>query len=599
MASETAQVVNIAAYRFVALERLAERRGELRRRCRRWGLKGTILLAPEGINLFVAGSREAVDALLAHLRSDPALADLTAKESLGDYQPFNRMLVRLKKEIIAFGVEGIEPQRETSPKLPPTELKKWLDHGTPLLLLDTRNDYEVELGTFRGSQSLNLNHFRDFPQAVRSLPEEMKERPVVMFCTGGIRCEKAGPLLQREGFGTVYQLDGGILKYFEQCGDAHWQGECFVFDQRVALDPQLRETATRLCFACQATLSSQDQRSETYVPGVSCPHCYRDPRALAVQTIVQRHARLREVAQPLPGSIAYDNERPVSVPLRFDRVMLLDFLDEFHPHLGRENWRSLLAAGRITYQGAPAAAERIVRAGERYVHLQPAITEPDVNAGIEILYEDEALVVVNKPAPLPMHPCGRFNRNSLLYLLNQVYAPQRLRSAHRLDANTSGILVLTRTRSFAAQVQRQFERRSVEKVYLARVLGRAAASEFVSEVPIGETAVQAGVRLAAPAGLSARTEFRVLQELADGTSLIEARPITGRTNQIRLHLWGLGLPICGDPVYLPQGKLGHSQTLAVGAEPLCLHARRISFSHPTTGERLSFEAPLPAWTKLA
>jgi len=219
-------IVNVAAYLFTPLNRLPERREELRTLCRTRQLKGTILLAPEGINLFVAGSREGIDTLLAHLRSDPLMAKLETKESLSDRQPFRRLLVKLKKEIIAFGIESVAPASSTSKKLPAKQLKAWLDEGRQLTLLDTRNDYEVDIGTFRNALPIGVDHFRDFPAAVRKLPEEMKNQPIVMFCTGGIRCEKAGPFMEQEGFREVYQLEGGILKYFEECGGDHYDGDC-------------------------------------------------------------------------------------------------------------------------------------------------------------------------------------------------------------------------------------------------------------------------------------------------------------------------------------------------------------------------------------
>ncbi|MEY3774398.1 MAG: hypothetical protein RLZZ129_1178 [Verrucomicrobiota bacterium] len=265
--------INFSAYKFTPLGDLTALRDRLRTFCAAQGLRGTILLSPEGINLFVAGTRPAVDALLAELRSVPGLADLTPKESVSAEQPFNRMLVKIKKEIIAFGVEGIDPARRPTPKLPARTLKQWLDEGRPVTLLDTRNDYEVRLGTFRGARPAGIRHFRDFPAAVAKLPEELKSRPVVMFCTGGIRCEKAGPFMERAGFREVHQLEGGILKYFEECGGAHYDGECFVFDRRVGVDPALRETAAVLCYNCQMPLTAEEQQDPAYVPDKSCPHC--------------------------------------------------------------------------------------------------------------------------------------------------------------------------------------------------------------------------------------------------------------------------------------------------------------------------------------
>ncbi len=316
--------LNLAAYKFVALDRLPERRLEIQRAFKAAGLKGTVLLSPEGINLFVAGEPQRTRAWLEQLRSDPLLTDLEVKESLSEEISFNRMLVRLKKEIIAFGIESIQPDKQTSPKLPAEELKRWLDEGKEITLLDVRNDYEVDVGTFDNALPIHVNHFRDFPDAVKQLPAELKERPIVMFCTGGIRCEKAGPLMEQEGFKQIFQLDGGILKYFEVCGGAHYHGDCFVFDKRVAVKPDLSEADTIQCFACQSVLTREDQSRPEYVFGKSCPHCYRSPEAQWDAIRRQREEQIRTVSQPLPGSLAADNLRPINVPLRFDRHSLLN-----------------------------------------------------------------------------------------------------------------------------------------------------------------------------------------------------------------------------------------------------------------------------------
>jgi UPF0176 protein len=267
-------IINLSAYKFTPLTDLPAWRERLQSVCREAGLRGTILLSTEGINLFAAGMRPNLDQLLTVVRTMPGLADVTPKESPSDEQPFNRMLVKIKKEIIAFGVEGIDPARHPTAKLPARTLKQWLDEGRAVTLLDTRNDYEVRLGTFRGARAAGIDHFRDFPAAVARLPEELKTSPVVMFCTGGIRCEKAGPYLESQGFKDVHQLDGGILKYFEECGGAHYDGECFVFDRRVGLDPALRETDSVLCYNCQMPLTKADQLHPHYVPDVSCPLCF-------------------------------------------------------------------------------------------------------------------------------------------------------------------------------------------------------------------------------------------------------------------------------------------------------------------------------------
>jgi UPF0176 protein len=267
-------IINLSAYKFTPLTDLPAWRDRLQVVCREAGLRGTILLSTEGINLFAAGTRPNLDQLLTVVHTMPGLADLTPKESPSDEQPFNRMLVKIKKEIIAFGVAGIDPARHPTAKLPARTLKQWLDDGRAITLLDTRNDYEVRLGTFHGARVAGIDHFRDFPAAVARLPEELKTSPVVMFCTGGIRCEKAGPYLESQGFKDVHQLDGGILKYFEECGGAHYDGECFVFDRRVGLDTALRETDSVLCYNCQMPLTKADQSHPHYVPDVSCPLCF-------------------------------------------------------------------------------------------------------------------------------------------------------------------------------------------------------------------------------------------------------------------------------------------------------------------------------------
>jgi len=268
------EFINISVYKFAPLTSIPELRVRLLQLTKAQCLRGTILLSTEGINLFVAGTRTQIDVLLAALHAVPGLADLKPKESLSEDQPFNRMLVKIKKEIIAFGVEGLDPAGHPTPKLPARTLKQWLDEGRPVTLFDTRNDYEVRMGTFRGARPAGIDHFRDFPAAVARLPASLKNQPIVMFCTGGIRCEKAGPYMQREGFTDVHQLDGGILKYFEQCGGAHYDGECFVFDRRVGVDPQLKETKTVMCFNCQMPLTNDEQLHPHYVADKTCPHCF-------------------------------------------------------------------------------------------------------------------------------------------------------------------------------------------------------------------------------------------------------------------------------------------------------------------------------------
>lgn len=592
-----ATITNISTYCFAELTGLKELREELLRDCKAWGLKGTILLSEEGINLFVAGAGKSIDQLMSRLRSIPGLEGLTPKVSLSEDQPFNRMLVRLKKEIIAFGVEGVRPGKYTSPKLAAKELKKWLDEGKPVTLLDTRNDYEVKLGTFKGAIDPNIKTFRQFPDAVRQLPDELKDQPVVMFCTGGIRCEKAGPFMEMEGFKQIYQLDGGILKYFEECGGDHYDGDCFVFDQRVGVDPGLSESEHKICYHCLAPLDAEDQEDPRYVVGESCPHCHVSEPELIGQRVAERQRKLDLACDPLPGSVPQENRRPISIKQRHDKMRLLDVLIDIFPQISAGEWEQRCDEGRfVSYHGEVRGKDHVVRAGERVLQVFPPEVEPEVNARIRIVHEDEAIVVVHKPAPLPMHPSGRFHRNTLHHLLAQAYeVPKVVRIVHRLDANTTGLVVFARTRHFTRLLQRQFIDGQVEKTYLVRVAGHPVDDVFACDAPISQIAGLAGSREVDEIdGLSSRTEFRVRERSADGTSLLEAVLKTGRTNQIRVHCWHLGFPVIGDRTYLKDGEIGSQQTLEMDDSPLHLHAWRLSFVHPLKGERVEFEVA-PEW----
>ena len=239
------KVLNVSAYLFVPLPDAAALREPLLARARALDLKGTILLAEEGINLFLAGQADAVRTLLAELRADPRLAPLQAKESWSETVPFARMLVKYKREIIRMNHPAIQPAAGRAPALAAATLKRWLDQGhddagRPVVTLDTRNAFEVDHGTFAGAVAWRLAKFSDFPAALRAHAQDLRGKTVVSFCTGGIRCEKAALVMQEEGLDHVWQLEGGILKYFEETGGAHFAGTCFVFDDRGSLDPGLR-----------------------------------------------------------------------------------------------------------------------------------------------------------------------------------------------------------------------------------------------------------------------------------------------------------------------------------------------------------------------
>jgi UPF0176 protein len=270
--------LNVSAYKFVELGSLESLRADLRERCVAAGLKGTVLLSPEGINLFLAGVEAGLRGVLAWLAADARFADLPVKESWSAEQPFNRMLVKIKREIITMKKPQIRPMQERAPHVDAATLKRWLDAGhddtgREIALLDTRNAFEVEVGGFTEAIDPKITAFSEFPEKVAQLAPQLEGKTVVTFCTGGIRCEKAVLYMQGQGFENVYQLDGGILRYFEEVGGAHYSGNCFVFDRRVALTPELEESGYAECFNCRAVVSPMQRRSKHYVVGVSCPAC--------------------------------------------------------------------------------------------------------------------------------------------------------------------------------------------------------------------------------------------------------------------------------------------------------------------------------------
>ena len=270
--------VNIAAYKFTTFDNTEEMRPQFQDLCKELGLKGTILLTPEGINLFLSGPRAQIDRFLAWLRGDARFADIEVKESYSEEQSHKRMLVKLKKEIITMRMPLIQPENGRAPSVDAITLKRWLDQGhddagKPVVMLETRNAFEVDVGTFDNTIDYRIDKFTEFPDVVAAHKDEFDGKTVVTFCTGGIRCEKAAIHMKNIGYDSVYQLDGGILKYFEEVGGAHYNGDCFVFDYRTALNPQLEAVTTTQCFACRAVVTPREQLSPQYIYEVSCPHC--------------------------------------------------------------------------------------------------------------------------------------------------------------------------------------------------------------------------------------------------------------------------------------------------------------------------------------
>lgn len=237
-------ILNIAAYLFVSLDGLVELRSRMLEECNSRELKGTILLTGEGINLFLAGKAPELRGFLDWLRADPRFQPLEAKESWSEHQPFQKMLIKLKNEIIRMNHPSIRPEEGRANFISPKKLKEWLDRGTddtgrPVVMVDTRNAFEVEYGTFDNALHFNIEKFTQFPEAISAKKDELADKTLVSFCTGGIRCEKSGLYMREIGMQHSYQLEGGILKYFEEVGSEHYHGSCFVFDEREALEPNL------------------------------------------------------------------------------------------------------------------------------------------------------------------------------------------------------------------------------------------------------------------------------------------------------------------------------------------------------------------------
>jgi UPF0176 protein len=268
-------IVVCALYKFVTLESFQTLRQPLLDVMDANQVRGTLLLAYEGINGTIAGSRNAIDKVLEWLRSDPRLTDIDHKESFTDNIPFNRAKVKLKKEIVTMGVQGIDPKRIVGTYVNP---KDWnaLISDPDVILVDTRNDYEFKVGTFKNAINPNTVSFREFPRFVSENLHPEKHKKVAMFCTGGIRCEKSTAYLKEQGFDEVYHLKGGILKYLEEVPSEEtlWEGECFVFDERVTVNLDLNKGNYNQCNACRLPITEADQASDKYIQGVSCPYCY-------------------------------------------------------------------------------------------------------------------------------------------------------------------------------------------------------------------------------------------------------------------------------------------------------------------------------------
>ena len=276
MAMNEKIIVNIAGYKFEPLDDPIDLVSTYQQKCDELLLKGSMLISKNGINFSLAGTQQATDTIIAFLEKDNRFLNIPLKVTYSNEQPFRRMKVRLKKEIISLGRKDINPRELTGERISPQNLKNLLDSKKEVLVLDTRNEYETRVGKFENAIDLNLDTFRDFPKAIESLPEEYKDKQIVMYCTGGIRCEKASAVMMKAGFTNVKQLEGGVLDYFKETGGAYWEGDCFVFDERVALDKELNETEYIYCYICREPLSADEKASPDFKINEYCPYCVEE-----------------------------------------------------------------------------------------------------------------------------------------------------------------------------------------------------------------------------------------------------------------------------------------------------------------------------------
>ena len=267
--------LNIAGYKFERLENLDTLIPEFQDKCDELELKGSVYLSPRGINFSISGTEENIEKYIEFMENDSRFLNIPLKRTYSETQPFRRMKVRLKKEIISLGRDDIDPRELTGEYVSPQELLSMYENNEDVVVLDTRNEYETRVGLFENAVDLQLDTFRDFPKAIEQLPEEYKEKQIVMYCTGGIRCEKASAVMLKAGFTDVKQLEGGVLDYFKETGGKYWNGDCFVFDERVALDTELKETEYIYCYICREPLSAEEKASPDFKINEYCPYCIK------------------------------------------------------------------------------------------------------------------------------------------------------------------------------------------------------------------------------------------------------------------------------------------------------------------------------------
>lgn len=581
-------IASDAFYRFVRVDDVDAMAHALRDLCS--GLTGSVWVAPEGINGSVAGACSALDAFRIGLTSDPRFggrfAGLAFRRSAAVTPPFQRMKIHCRAEIVPLGVDGVDAVGHRRDVVSPMQWRALLDDPN-VVVLDNRNHFEVRLGRFRNAVDPSVDHFRELPAYLDAqLPRWQAEgKRVAMYCTGGIRCEKTSAWLVQRGV-EVLELDGGILNYLEQMTDAErdWIGECFVFDNRVALDVRLNETPTTAAQvyggdARDAWRLERARRLESHAEG-SASGELTVRRADKPASSTQRRAR----PSPLP-TLHGVGPSVVALPPGPWRTVG-EFLADRFPAVSPDEWLRRMARGEVVDEHGAAVslmdAYRVSKRLHYYRHIddEPPSAEPEV-----LVFQDDRLVVADKPPFMPVTPGGQHLHETLLVRLKRRTGIDTLAPVHRLDRETSGLVVFTVQPSTRGVYQALFANRQVTKIYEAWAPWRGGLSFPLRRRSLIVQDAHFLRMREAEGEPNSDTLIEVL-EVRGEWARYRLQPSTGRTHQLRVHCAALGMPIAGDRIYpnlLPASTDDPTR-------PLQLLAKSLAFADPITGCTRQFES---------
>jgi tRNA pseudouridine32 synthase/23S rRNA pseudouridine746 synthase len=582
------RIAHDAFYRFVRVDDVDATARALRELTQ--GLTGSVWVAPDGINGSVAGPASALDTFRTRLTSDPRLggrlAGLSFRRSAAVTPPFQRMRVHCRSEIVPLGVDDVDAVGHRRAVASPAQWRELLD-DPGVVVIDNRNRFEVRLGRFRNAVDPGVDHFRELPAYLDAqLPRWQAEgKRVAMYCTGGIRCEKTSAWLAQRGV-TVLELDGGILNYFEQMPDAarDWIGECFVFDNRVALDSRLSETETTA-----AQVYGGDARDAWRLERARRLEAHDEPESTDSATAVRANRPSKTLRRGVPSSPlpTRDGVGPsvVALPPGAWRTVG-EFLSDRFPDVAPTEWKRRMERGEVVDQHGCAVslmdAYRVSSRLHYYRHIddEPPSAEPEV-----LVFQDDRLVVADKPPFMPVTPGGQHLHETLLVRLKRRTGIDTLAPVHRLDRETSGLVVFTVQPSTRGVYQALFANRQVSKIYEAWAPWRADLT-FPMQRRSRIVQDEHFLRMREEAGEpNSDTLIEVLAVHGDWARY-RLQPTTGRTHQLRVHCGALGMPIAGDRMYptlLPARTDDPTQ-------PLQLLARSLTFVDPITGEPRQFES---------